>query len=79
MTVKNKEQLRTKSDIIKEFAEDELELNYHADYEAEQMGISVKQFAKNIAETQFDIMISEGSIIKVGRKYLVKWNKSGWQ
>jgi hypothetical protein len=72
MTVKNKEQLRTKSDIIKEFAEDELELNYHADYEAEQMGISVKQFAKNIAETQFDIMISEGSIIKVGRKYLVK-------
>jgi len=72
MTVKSNEQLRTKSDIIKEFMRDELELNYHADYEAEQMGVSMKQFAKGIAETQFDIMLGEGSIIKVGRKYFIK-------
>lgn len=62
----------TKSELIKEFAEDQLELNYHAEDEAETMGISVKEYAKRIAIEEFDIRLQEGSIVKVGRRFTVK-------
>lgn len=67
-----KEKAFTKSELIKEFAEDQLELNYHAEDEAETMGISVKEYAKRIAIEEFDIRLQEGSIVKVGRRFMVK-------
>lgn len=71
-TTKVKQELRNKSDIIKEFMSDELELNQYAREEAEECGKTLNQFCKDIAETQFDIMLGEGSIIKVGRKFFIK-------
>lgn len=62
----------TKSELLKEFAKDQLELNYHAEDEAEMMGISVKEYAKRIAEEEFSIRLQEGTIVKVGRRYMLK-------
>lgn len=62
----------TRSELLKEFAQDELELNENADYEAEQMGITMKEFAKRIAIVEFDTMLQEGSIIKVGHRYRLR-------
>ena len=59
----------TKAELIKELMNDELELNHHIDYEAELEGLTAKQFAKRIAETTFDLLLEEGSIIKVGKRY----------
>lgn len=61
----------TKSEIIKMFMQDEFDLNLDIEYEAKEIGITPKQFAKNIAEIQFDIGIGEKSIIKVGRRYMI--------
>lgn len=59
----------TKAEIIKMFMQDEFELNLHIQEEAKEMGITAKAFAKQIAETQFDIGLEEKSIIRVGRRY----------
>ena len=59
----------TKAELIKELMNDEIELNLHIDYEAQQEGLTVKQLAKRIAENTFDTLLGEGSIIKVGRRY----------
>lgn len=66
------ERTYTKSELLREFASDELELNETADYEAEQMGISVKEFARRIAIVEFDTMLGEGSIVKVGNRYKLR-------
>ena len=63
------EKLYTKSEHIKELMNDEIELNQHIEHEASLEGLTVKQFAKRIAETTFDILLEEGTIIKVGNKY----------
>ena len=63
---------QTKTDIIKEFMQDYLELNYHAKEEAQECGKTLKQYLKDIAVYEFDTRLADGSIIKVGRKFLVK-------
>lgn len=59
----------TKAELIKELMDYELEVNHHIDYEAELEGLTAKQLAKRIAETTFDMLLEDGSIIKVGRRY----------
>ena len=60
---------KTKSEWIKEFAKDELANNTQIEAHAEEIGITVKEFAKSIAEIEFNTRLQEGSLVKVGRRY----------
>lgn len=63
------QEAKTKSEWIKEFANDEMENNTQIEGCAEEIGLTVKDFAKSIAEEEFETLINEGSLIKVGRRY----------
>lgn len=62
----------TKSELIKEFANDAIELDEHIKYEAKEVGKTVKEFAKELAKLEFDIHLESGEIVKVGRRYKFK-------
>lgn len=69
MSDKNNEENFTKAQIIRMFANDQIELDYHLDDQAQKMGISTLTLAKRIAEEEFNIGLNEGTIVKVGRRY----------